>query len=24
VAEHVVPRAAAPAGLDLRLHPALH
>jgi lipoyl(octanoyl) transferase len=23
VAEHVVPRAAAPAGLDLRLHPAL-
>ncbi|MHA6631726.1 lipoyl(octanoyl) transferase LipB [Pseudonocardia sichuanensis] len=24
VAEHVVPRAAAPTGLDLRLHPALH
>ena len=24
VAEHVVDRAAAPAGLDLRLHPALH
>ncbi|MFD1533794.1 lipoyl(octanoyl) transferase LipB [Pseudonocardia aurantiaca] len=24
VTEHVVPRAAAPAGLDLQLHPALH
>ncbi len=24
VAEHVVPRTAAPAGLDLQLHPALH
>jgi lipoyl(octanoyl) transferase len=23
VAEHVVPRTATPAGLDLRLHPAL-
>jgi lipoyl(octanoyl) transferase len=23
VAEHMVPRAAVPAGLDLQLHPAL-